>query len=261
MEIEDFSVQTGGKRNNSPFFPKSLRGLLIGRSNGGKTNLLLNLLLRPGWLDYEVLMIYSNSLHQTEYQLLKRGFEMGLSKEQISNLIYNQSVIDPLIAITNYKGTCDGNISAKFFENESDIPDPKTLDPKLKNLLILDDCYLGKQSAAGSYYSRGRHNNCDTLYISQNYFALPRNSVRENSNFIILFPQNSKSISHIYQDHASELNYEEFFNFCQSCWSKKFDFVTIDLTSDILYGKFRKNIQTFYIPKSLLPESVDDSSS
>ncbi len=59
---------------------------------------------------------------------------------------------------------------------------------------ILDDCFRGKQSKAAAYYTRGRHNNCDTLYISQNYFGLPRQSVRENSNFIILFPQNTKSL-------------------------------------------------------------------
>ena len=54
-----------------------------------------------------------------------------------------------------------------------------------KNLLLLDDCFLGKQNKAEAYYTRGIHNNCDTIYIAQNYFRL----TRENSNFIIRFPQ------------------------------------------------------------------------
>ena len=96
--------------------------------------------------------------------------------------------ITPLELIESYTGVKEGGISTQFYENCDLIPDQKTLDPTIKNLLILDDCFLGKQSKATAYYTRGRHNNCDTLYISQNYFSLPRQSVRENSNFIILFP-------------------------------------------------------------------------
>ena len=49
----------------------------------------------------------------------------------------------------------DGGITAEFFENCDLIPDPKLLDSKLKNLPILDDCYLGKQSKSQAYYTRG----------------------------------------------------------------------------------------------------------
>ena len=73
-------------RRNSPNLPKSIRGLIIGKSNCGKTTLLLNLLLQPGWLDYNHLLVFGKSLHQREYQILKAGFEKGLSKAQISNI-------------------------------------------------------------------------------------------------------------------------------------------------------------------------------
>ena len=248
MNVQDFSIRSSDKRKNNPLLPSSLMGLIIGRSACGKTVLLLNLLLRDGWLDYDNLLVFGNSLHQTEYQILKKAFDSKLGKNQILNLFQNQGIMRPFDAIKNYKGQLTGGITAEFYENCDKIPDPKDLDPNLKNLLILDDCYLGNQSKAGAFYSRGRHANCDTLYISQNYFTLPRNSVRENSNIIILYPQNSKSVLHIYQDHCTDLPFDEFENLCQEIWKTRYNFLTIDLTSSALDRKYRENLDRFYIP-------------
>ena len=73
----------------------------------------------------------------------------------------------------------------------------------------MDNCFLGKQNKAESYYTRGRHSNCDTIYISQNYFELPRQTVRENSNIIVLFPQDAKNINHVHADHCSDISIDE----------------------------------------------------
>ena len=116
----------------------------------------------------------------------------------------------------------------------------------------MDDCYLGRQNKAEAYYSRGRHNNCDTIFLSQNYFRLPRQTIRENCNFLILFKQDTKNINHIYADHCSEIPLEEFRDFCSEVWKTRHAFVTIDLTSGIENGKFGKNLSTFYVPNKLL---------
>ena len=46
--------------------PKGIRGLIIGKSGCGKITLLINLLLRPGWLDYNNINIFGKSLFQPE---------------------------------------------------------------------------------------------------------------------------------------------------------------------------------------------------
>ena len=201
--------------------------------------------------------MYSESLHQNEYQIIKNGFEHGLSKEQIANVFQNQEAlldigVSPFQAIERYTGPKDNTITASFYGDCDLIPDPSELNPDTKNLLVLDDCFLGKQNKAEAYYTRGRHNNCDTIFLSQNHFSLPRQTIPENCNFILLFQQDTKNVNHIHADHCSDIPLEEFKNFCKQVWSTKHAFVTIDLTSNIDNGKYRKNLHTFYIPNILL---------
>ena len=242
------------KRENNPLLPDNIRGLIIGKSNCGKTTLLLNLLLQPNWLDYNHLYVFGNTLHQQEYQIMKKGFDLGLGKQQIGNIFRNQKEFEkikasPLEIIDQYNGYRKSEIKADFFNDCSMIPDPTELSIDEKNLLILDDCFLGPQSMAEAYYTRGRQNNCDTFYISQSYFRLPRHTIRENMNFLILFPQDVKNLSHIYADHCDgDMTLIEFKSFCRKVWSSDHHFVVIDLTSEKGKGKYRDNLDTFYFP-------------
>ena len=101
MNVQNFFIKWMSKRKNSPML--SVRGLIVGRYNYGKTVLLSNLLLRDNWLDFNNLLVFGNSLHQDEYQILKKGFEMKLSKQQTLNLFKNQDHISPLKAHCNYR--------------------------------------------------------------------------------------------------------------------------------------------------------------
>ncbi len=125
MNIENLAIKRPDKRENSPFLPSSVRGLIVGSGNSGKTVLLLNLLLREGWLDYNNLLVFGNSLQQDEYQIMEKGFGMKLGKNQVSNLFQNQDLVAPLTAIEVYKGEALGGITAEFYEDCEAIPDPK----------------------------------------------------------------------------------------------------------------------------------------
>ena len=73
MEIKDLSWnEVVSKRFNYPLLPRSIRGIIVDKSGCGKTTLLLNLLLRPGWLDYDNLFVFGKSLFQPEYRILRR---------------------------------------------------------------------------------------------------------------------------------------------------------------------------------------------
>ena len=124
-----------------------------------------------------------------------------------------------------------------------------TVIARIFQILLLDDCFLDKQNKAEAYYTRGRHNNCDTIYIAQNYFRLLRHTIRENSYLLSFFPQDTKNLTDFHADHcASDISLLEFKQFCHGVWSKEHNFVTIDLTSTPTNGKYRQNFNRFYFP-------------
>ena len=87
------------------------------------------------------------------------------------------------------------------------------------------------------------------FYISQNYFRLPRQTIPENANFIVLFSQDAKNMMHIHADHCGDdMTLDEFKKFCRKVREVRHNFVTIDLTSEKLQGKYRKNLDCFYLP-------------
>ena len=69
-----------------------------------------------------------------------------------------------------------------------------------ENGIIVFDDVLGSTNSRfiDQFFIRGRHNNLDIYYLSQSYFDLPKRTIRNNSNRIILFNQTLKDIEHIY---------------------------------------------------------------
>ena len=146
MEITNFSIINPILKKQHNLLPKHLRALIVGKSSSGKSTLLYNLLLKP-WLDYDNLIVFGNSLHQSEYQIIKTGFEYGLSKEQIANVFNNQESlletgISPFQAIEKYAGPKDNNINTSFFTDCELIPDPSELDPKFSFYLFWTIAFL-----------------------------------------------------------------------------------------------------------------------
>ena len=135
MEVKNLAWnENQNKRCNHPLLPKCIRGFIIGQSGCGKTTLLINPLLRPGWLDYNNIHIFGKSLFQSEYHILKKAFEEKLPKEVIIRLFENQNEItdlgvSPILVVEemakNIRGKSD--VECKFYESADDVPDPREL--------------------------------------------------------------------------------------------------------------------------------------
>ena len=75
------------------------------------------------------------------------------------------------------------DVECKSYESSDDVPNSRELSSQKQNLMVFDYLLLEKQITCESYYDRRRHNNVDCFYLAQNYFRLPRQTIRENANF------------------------------------------------------------------------------
>ena len=104
---------------------------------------------------------------------------------------------------------------------------------KYKGSVVIFDDMLGAKNSSqiDEFFTRGRHEDLDVYYISQSYFALPRQSIRNNSDRLILFKQTLRDVQSMYYDiGAYDMNYDEFKQMCHKAWDEKYNYLCIDIT-------------------------------
>ena len=113
---------------------------------------------------------------------------------------------------------------------------------KYKGSVVIFDDMLGAKNCSqiDEFFTRGRHEDLDVYYISQSYFGLPRQSIRNNSDRLILFKQTLRDVQSMYHDiGAFIMIYDEFKEMCRVAWSEKFNYLCIDMTKNKNDGKYR----------------------
>ena len=94
---------------------------------------------------------------------------------------------------------------------------------KYKGSVVIFDDMLGAKNSSqiDEFFTRVRHEDLDVYYISQSYFALPRQSIRNNSDSLILFKQTLRDVQSMYHDFgAFDMIYDEFKEMCRVAWSE-----------------------------------------
>ena len=123
-------------------------------------------------------------------------------------------------------------------EVEEDLED-RTI-PKARSVqnfqnccVVFDDMLDSNQKLIDPFFTRGRHNDLDVYYLSQLIFDLPKRTIRNNSNIIILFQQTLKDVEYIYKDIAGfDMSYDEFKSLCREAWREKYNCLLINRLED-----------------------------
>ena len=97
-----------------------------------------------------------------------------------------------------------------------------------------------------------RDNNLSISIISQDYYDLPKRTIRANGNMYHIFkPNNFRDVQNLAQDKASmDMTLNEFKNPTSICWKGKYQPLTIDMTKDIYTGPFRLGLKGIFVPDS-----------
>lgn len=200
---------------HSILLPNTVRCIISGPSNCGKTTLLLTLLTHINGLKFQALYVYSKTLNQPAYQFLQQV----------------------LSAIPGLKQS--------YFSQHEAVVNPNETTPH--SIFIFDDVICDKQNHMKNYFSLGRHYNVDVIYLCQTYTHLPKHLVRDNANVIILFQQDKGNLKHVYDDHVTtDMSFEHFQNLCAYCWSDtKYGYVVIDKDSALHHGRYRKGLDQY----------------
>ena len=110
-----------------------------------------------------------------------------------------------------------------------------------ENGIIVFDDILGSSNSRfiDQFFIRGRHNNLDIYYLSQSYFDLPKRTMRNNSNKIILFNQTLKDMEHIYRNVAGyDMSYDEFKELCRKSRDEDYNYICIDRSKKRDQGRY-----------------------
>ena len=198
--------------------------IISGKSGSGKTHLLLKQLLTPDFLDYEELYILSPNIQQTEYQFINLGFENKLSKQILLDLFprLEKFRLDQLEDL--FKIVCDkvdyedkqNDIKVFITSKKEELPLIREMNSDVKKLFIFDDIAGDKEfgDITRTFFSKGQPNNCQSIYLTQQFTEIKPKSIRENASCLVLFRTSGDSFDKIYKDMAKEVieNKAEFIN-------------------------------------------------
>lgn len=196
-------------KRHGDLMPNHVRAIICGPSGSGKTNLMVNILGNKKGVRFGNVYLFSKSLYQRLYKLL-------------------EIILDDIPEIGYYK-----------FTDNDQVPHPSDVDPN--SVMIFDDVSCEKQSNIRDYFCMGRHNNVDTFYLCQTYSKIPKQLIRDNANFVILFKQDDTNLRHVFSDHVTpDMSFDEFKDLCSSVWNHGFkSFIVIDKEKDFQQGRYR----------------------
>ena len=213
--------------------PHPLRCIITGPSNSGKTYFLTNIILNI-INEYDKIYIYSPSVHQQLHEKLIRCFTNYIPIHIISNILNEEDIDIVIDELVNNKDFEKSDIEIETFDNIEELKFPQEYENN--NIIILDDLNEKEinNDKIQAMFKRGRHNNLSIFIISQDYYELPKKTIRANGNIFHLFKTNIYlDVCNIYQDKASmDMTLDECKSLITICWNEKYQPLTIDMTKD-----------------------------
>ena len=101
-------------------------------------------------------------------------------------------------------------------------------------------------------FKRSRHEKLSIFIINQDYYELPKKTIRANGDIYHIFkPNNFLDVRNIYLDKASmDMTFDEFKYLTSTCWNQNYQPLTIEKTKDKFCGRYRLGLNSKFVPNS-----------
>ena len=230
---------------------RPVRCIISGPSCSGKSRFLSNLLLNI-INEYNKIYIYSPSLHQHLYQKLIKCFSVYIPTNIIPNILNEEDIDIVIEEIVNNKDFEKSDTEIETYESTEELKYPQEYEDG--GIIILDDLNDKEMNdpRVQAILKRSRHNNLSIFIISQDYYELPRKTIRANGNIYHIFkPNHFLDVRNIYQDEASmDLTSDEFKYLTSTCWNEKYLPLTNFMTEVKHTDRYRLGLNSIFVPNS-----------
>ena len=210
-----------------------VRCIITGPSESGKTVFLTNLISNI-FNEFEKIYIYSPSLQQDLYQKLKNCFSNYKPIHIIPNILNEEDIGIVIDEVVENKDFEKSDTEIENYDSIEEFKYPQECEDG--GIIILDDINEKEMNdpRVQAMFKRSRHNNLSFFIISQDYYELPKRTIRANGNIYHIFkPNYFRDVQNLFQDKASmNMTVNEFKYLTSTCWDKKNQPLIIDMTED-----------------------------
>ena len=180
-----------------PYIPDHpYRILIIGGSESGKTNGLLNLI--DNQPDIDKIYLYAKDPYEDKYQfLIKNRESIGLKhfNDPKAFIEYSNNMDNVYKNINDYNPDKENTILIVFDGMIADMTNNKKLNSIVTEL-----------------FTRGRKQNISLVFITQSYFKVSKDIRLNATYFFIMKIPNRRELHQIAINHSSDINTKDFIN-------------------------------------------------
>ena len=192
----------------------SYRILIIGGSESGKTNVLLN--LKENQADIDQIYLHTKDSYEAKYQYLTNKREsvvINHFNDPKAIIEYSNDMRDVYKNIDEYNPDKENKILIFFDDVIADMIHNKKLNSIVTELFI-----------------RGRKLNISLVFITESYFKVPKDVRLNTTHFFIAKILNKRELRDIAINHLSDISTKDFDDIYRECTAEPYSFLVNDTT-------------------------------
>ena len=230
---------------------RPVRCIITGPSECGKSVFLTNLILN-------IINEYNKILHlltQSPSRFISKIIKCFSSYKPIHiipNFLNEEDIDAVLDEIVNNKDFEKSHTEIETYESIEELKFPQEYEDG--GIFILDDLSEKEMNdpRVQAMFKRSRHNKLSIFIISQEYYELPKKTIRANGEIYHIFkPNNFLDVRIDYQHKTSmDMTLDEFKYLTSTCWNEKYQLLTIDMTKNAYGGRYRLGLKSIIVPDS-----------